>query len=129
MKTRFIVVFFPIFFFLFFAQAFSQWERLTDTREIRSDDQIQRDNHAVLFNSTSLDSFITATMSSYNIPGLSACILKEGELVWHKAYGYANVERKIPVIDSTLFYLASISKTFTGTALMQLYERGLFSLD
>jgi CubicO group peptidase (beta-lactamase class C family) len=68
-------------------------------------------------------------MSEYHIPGLSACIVKDGELVWHNAYGYADVEREIPVTDSTLFFIASISKTITGTALMQLYERGLFHLD
>ena len=129
MKARYGVIIFQIFFFLFSTQLYSQWERLLDTREIQSYDQIQKDNNTLLFNSSSLDSFITATMSSYHIPGLSACILKEGELVWHNAYGYADVEREIPVTDSTLFFLASISKTFTGTALMQLYERGIFNLD
>src|SRR3990172_1556345 len=129
MKTRFSIVFFPIFFFLFFAQVYSQWERSTDIGEIRSHDQIQKENNALLLNSALIDSFITATMSDYHIPGLSACIVKDGELVWHNAYGYADVEREIPVTDSTLFFIASISKTITGTAIMQLYERGLFNLE
>jgi CubicO group peptidase (beta-lactamase class C family) len=68
-------------------------------------------------------------MFFHHIPGLSACILKKGELVWQNAYGFADIEQNIPVTDSTLFFLASISKTFTGTALMQLYERGFFDLD
>ena len=129
MKTKFSFIFFPIFFFLFFAPVYSQWERLTDIKASRSDDQIQKEDNPFLRNSTNLDSFITATMSEFHIPGLSACILKAGELVWNNSYGYADVERKIPVTDSTLFLLASISKTITGTALMQLYERGLFNLD
>jgi len=129
MKTKFRVVFIQIFLFLFFTPVYSQWERSTDIKDIRSHDQIRKEKNALLLNSTSLDSFITVTMAAYHIPGLSACILKEGELVWHNAYGYADVERKIPVTDSTLFLLASISKTITGAALMQLYERGLFHLD
>lgn len=129
MKTKYGVIFVQIFSFLFFTQVYAQWERLPNIEKSRSDDQIQTDNHAVLLNATNLDSFITATMSSSHIPGLSACILKEGELVWHNAYGYADVERKIPMTDSTLFWIASISKTITGTALMQLFEEGLFHLD
>jgi CubicO group peptidase (beta-lactamase class C family) len=129
MKTRFSIVFIQIFMFLFFTAVYSQWERSTEVREIQSHDQLQKERTALLLNSTSIDSFITATMSEYHIPGLSACILKEGELVWHNAYGYADIEKNIPVTDSTLFTLASISKTITGTALMQLYERGLFYLD
>ncbi len=129
MKTKHAVLFFPIFFFLFFAPVYSQWEGLSEIKESRSDAQIQKEDNTFLPISTNLDSFITATMAAYHIPGLSACILKEGKLAWHNAYGYADLERQIPVTDSTLFSIASISKTITGTALMQLYERGLFNLD
>jgi CubicO group peptidase (beta-lactamase class C family) len=129
MKTKYSVIFFQIFFFLFLTPVYSQWERSTEIREIQSHDRLQKEHTALLLNSTSIDSFITATMSEYHIPGLSACILKEGELVWHNAYGYADIERNIPVTDSTLFTLASITKTITGTALMQLYERSFFNLD
>jgi CubicO group peptidase (beta-lactamase class C family) len=120
MKTRYSVIFIQIFLFLFFTPVYSQWERSTDVRKIQSHDQLQKEHTELLLNSTSIDSFIIATMSEYHIPGLSACILKEGELVWHNAYGYADIERNIPVTDSTLFSLASITKTITGTALMQL---------
>jgi len=124
MKTRFSVVFVQICIFLLFTLGYSQRERLTDLREIRSDEQIQKEGNALLLNSTNLDSFITATMAAYHIPGLSACVLKDDSLVWHNAYGYADIERNIAVTDSTLFDLASISKIFTGIAIMQLYERG-----
>jgi CubicO group peptidase (beta-lactamase class C family) len=129
MKTKYGVILVQIFSFLFLTPVYAQWERRVDFQESRRDAQIQKDSKALLLTSTSLDSFITATMSSYHIPGLSACILKEGELVWHKAYGYADIARGIRMTDSTLFWIASISKTITGTALMQLYERGLFQLD
>jgi len=117
MKTRNGIVFFHLFFLLFF------------TQEIRSHDQILRKGDGSALKSASIDSFITSTMSDYHIPGLSACIVKDGELVWHHAYGFADVEKEIPVTDSTLFDLASISKVITGTALMQLHERGFINLD
>jgi len=76
-----------------------------------------------------LDSFIVYTMNSHHVPGLAACIVKDSAVVWHGEYGYADVIRGIEVTDSTLFMLASISKTFVATALMQLWEDGLFDLD
>jgi CubicO group peptidase (beta-lactamase class C family) len=68
-------------------------------------------------------------MQAGHIPGLSACIIKEGEIRWVGTYGYANFEWNIPVDTGTLFALASISKTPTVTALMQLWEDGLLDLD
>ena len=76
-----------------------------------------------------IDSLITTTMNNYHIPGLSACIVRDGEIIWNGAYGYADIENNIEVTDSTLFSLASISKPFTGTALMQLWEADSFELD
>jgi CubicO group peptidase (beta-lactamase class C family) len=83
-----------------------------------------------LFNSlTNIDSFVTATMDTFHIPGLSACIVRDGQIIWKGAYGYANINNNVEVTDSTLFKLASVSKPFTATALMQLWENGLFDLD
>lgn len=66
----------------------------------------------------------------YNyIPGLAACIIANGKIFRMKTYGYADVENEIDVDENTLFMLASVSKTFTATALMQLYENGEFDLD
>ncbi|MBM3331954.1 hypothetical protein FJY68_08920 [candidate division WOR-3 bacterium] len=76
-----------------------------------------------------LDSLIQAEMATYHIPGLAACVVRGGELTWHGEYGFARLEDSIPVVDSTVFDLASVSKTATATALMQLCERGVFGLD
>jgi len=78
---------------------------------------------------TDLDSFILATMNTYHIPGVAACVVKDGRIIWTGAYGHAIIEQDVPVADTTLFMLASISKTFTGAALLQLWEAGLFELD
>ncbi|MCG3158755.1 MAG: D-aminopeptidase [bacterium] len=129
MRVKQIVVLALVFSFPFLTSVYSPSERGVAFRESGSEAQLQEEGKALLLTSTALDSFITATMSAYHIPGLSACIVKQGRLVWHHAYGYADVERRIPVTDSTLFDLASISKIITGTAIMQLSERGLINLD
>ena len=61
-----------------------------------------------------LDSFIKETMSEYNIPGVSTCIVKDGQIIWDKSYGYANIEQNKKVTNGTVFLLASISKTVTA---------------
>ncbi len=76
-----------------------------------------------------LDSMITSIMQISHIPGLAALIVKNDSIVWSSNYGYANVAPNRPVEDSTLFLMASISKTFMVTAIMQLWEDGLFNLD
>lgn len=80
-------------------------------------------------NLADLDSFILRTMELQHMPGVAAAVVSDGEIVWTGTYGYANIEENIPVTDSTLFWIASISKTFTGAALLQLWEAGDIELD
>jgi CubicO group peptidase (beta-lactamase class C family) len=63
------------------------------------------------------------------IPGMSAAIVKDEKLIWSKGFGYADVEKRIPATPKTLYYIASLTKTFATTALMQLVERGELDLD
>jgi CubicO group peptidase (beta-lactamase class C family) len=84
----------------------------------------QNPNPNVSLNNTILD-----LMDAESLPGLSTVIVKQGEVVWMKSFGLADVENNVPVTDSTAFLLASISKLFTGTALMQLADRGVISLN
>jgi len=76
-----------------------------------------------------LDDYITTMMSSYHIPGLSATIVKNNNVFWTKSYGYANISNNQLVENTTLFYLASVSKTITATAIMQLWEQDYFELN
>ena len=73
--------------------------------------------------------FIESTMETHLIPGLSISIVKNNDIVWEKQLGYANIINNIPVDENTMFILSSISKTVTATALLQLFEDGLFNLD
>lgn len=63
------------------------------------------------------------------VPGLSAAIVKHGEVVCAPVAGMADTDRDVPVTRDTVFTWASVSKTVTATALMQLFDRGLFELD
>lgn len=62
-------------------------------------------------------------------PGYAVAIMKDGKLVFNKTYGYANLETKEPLATDHLFRVASQSKTFTATAILQLYEQKALRLD
>ena len=61
--------------------------------------------------------------------GMSALAVYKDSIIYSANIGTADYARNIPVTDSTLYRIASISKTVTATALMMLYEQGLFKLD
>ena len=82
-----------------------------------------------VYDSAGLDSFIVKTMNDYHIVGYSAAIVKDTSVLWQRSYGYANLEQEIPLTINTLMGQASISKTYTAIATLQLYEQGLFNLD
>ena len=79
---------------------------------------------------TWLDEFMAEQMDKLHIPGVTFSLVQNGELFFAKGYGYADLEQQIPVIaDRTLFRVGSISKLFSATAIMQLVEKELLSLD
>jgi CubicO group peptidase (beta-lactamase class C family) len=63
------------------------------------------------------------------MPGFSASILKDKEIVWAKGFGYADIENKIPATENTVYHLASLTKPFASIILMQLVEQGKVNLD
>lgn len=76
-----------------------------------------------------IDAFISGEMNTERFPGVSTVIVKDNKIVWIKSYGFADIENLIPVRDTTVFLLASVSKVFTGTAAMQLVENNIIDLD
>jgi CubicO group peptidase (beta-lactamase class C family) len=77
-----------------------------------------------------LDNFFAEQMASLHVPGAVVTIVKDGKIFFTKGYGYADLEKKLPVVpDKTLFRAYSVSKTFTATAIMQLVEQGKLKLD
>lgn len=75
------------------------------------------------------DRYIKMLMFFAHKPSISACIIINDTVVWSKAYGLYDIEKNKPAMTNTLYLTASVSKTVTATALMQLYEQGFFDLD
>src|SRR5215472_3915298 len=79
---------------------------------------------------TFLDALIPSQLRTRNIAGAVVSVVKDGQVLFQKGYGYADVEGKKPVLpEQTLFRPGSISKLFTATAVMQLVEQGKLDLD
>jgi D-alanyl-D-alanine carboxypeptidase len=62
-------------------------------------------------------------------PGVSIGFVYDQDLIWAKGYGYADLEKKIPATPSTAYRIASITKLFTATAILQLRDAGKLQLD
>jgi len=79
--------------------------------------------------SAALDRTLDSLHTAYGMAGMSVVVVRNGSITASKGYGTADVARQISITDSTLYRIASISKSVTATALMQLYEQGKFALD
>ncbi len=77
----------------------------------------------------SVDAKIEAFLTKYNIPGASFAVSKNGKMVYAKGYGFADKERNEKVTPAHTFRLASISKTYTGVAIMNLIQEGKIGLE
>ncbi|MBX2827541.1 MAG: beta-lactamase family protein [Flavobacteriaceae bacterium] len=78
--------------------------------------------------SSSLDSLVQAQLSKNKIPSLAVGIVKDGDVVFEKGYGYANVEDKVPANEHTVYQVGSVTKMFTGHLLATLITEGNIQL-
>ncbi len=62
-------------------------------------------------------------------PGAAALVTQDGDVVYRKVFGQANLEHGIPITPSTVFDVASVSKQFTGMAIAMMVESGQIALD
>ncbi len=72
--------------------------------------------------------YVKRQMRRDQIPGLSIGFLK-GDIMWAEGFGYADLENQVPALADSAYRLASITKTFTAIAVMQLQEAGKIDLD
>ncbi len=79
--------------------------------------------------SAQVDNFIESYQKYYRIPGVSLALIKDGKVVYHKAYGVTNAMTGEKVNDLTLYEAASITKPVFAFAVQRLAERGVIDLD
>lgn len=79
---------------------------------------------------TLFDDLLARQLKEYAIPGATVAVVQGGRLVFAKGYGYANLERRTPMVaDQTLVRVGSVAKLFTWTAVLQLAEQGKLDLN
>lgn len=77
-----------------------------------------------------VDDWMEATLADHHIAGATISMVKGGETILAKGYGWADIDRNIPVdAEKTLFRIGSVTKLFTWTAVMQLVDEGKLDLD
>ncbi|ANH82647.1 serine hydrolase [Niabella ginsenosidivorans] len=78
---------------------------------------------------SSVEDTIIQLMDQYRAIGLSVVAVKDNRIIYNRSFGYKNREDKTLIQNTDIFRIASISKSFTATSLMQLVEKGTISLD
>ena len=77
-----------------------------------------------------LDGLMPAQIEREDVAGAVVAVVKDGQVLFAKGYGYSDVSKRTPVTpDATLFRIASISKLFIWTSVMQLVEQGKLDLN
>ncbi|SEJ79398.1 CubicO group peptidase, beta-lactamase class C family [Dyadobacter sp. SG02] len=76
-----------------------------------------------------IENAVKVFISKYDIPGISLAITKDERLVYSKGYGFAEMERIVPVTAESMFRLASLSKPITAIAVLKLVDSGKLTLD
>jgi D-alanyl-D-alanine carboxypeptidase len=77
----------------------------------------------------SIDKVAAAAVAAGESPGLEVAVIKDGKPVLVKSYGSANLEQHVPVSNSSVFRIGSVTKQFTAAALLLLAEEGKLSLQ
>ena len=76
-----------------------------------------------------IDPAINQIIKSFELPGLAVGIVRDNEIVYAKGYGVKNIKSKDPITHESLFHMASVSKPFVATAIVQLMEKGKININ
>src|ERR1041385_461103 len=68
-------------------------------------------------------------IDNHQVPSISIAVVKGNNILWEESFGYADKEQQQKATVNTPYYLASISKTMTATAIMKLARRKMIRLD
>ena len=75
------------------------------------------------------EDFIIQKMKSDHIVGVSAAIIVDDTVIWKNGFGYADKENNVTMTANTVVNIASVTKTFTALAIMQLHEKGIIDIN
>jgi CubicO group peptidase (beta-lactamase class C family) len=70
-----------------------------------------------------------ASWDKPNSPGCALAVVREARIVYSRGYGMADLERDVPITPASAFYIGSLSKQFTATAIALLAQQGTLRLD
>ena len=76
-----------------------------------------------------IESIANVAMAKSEVPGMAVCVVKDGQMVYAKGFGVAELGTDRPITPQTAFKAASVTKTLTAVAIMQLVEQGKVDLD
>ncbi|MDT8309320.1 MAG: serine hydrolase, partial [Bacteroidales bacterium] len=77
----------------------------------------------------SLDIYFSKAVADWDVPGMAIAIVDNDSIIFSAGYGVTNIYQKQKVDANTMFAVASITKTFTATAIMMLEEEGALQID
>lgn len=86
-------------------------------------------NYLTAKQTRAIRSLIKKTMTTHGVPGATFAIGLRGKLVWSEGFGYADIENHVQACPETEYRTASIGKSMTATAAMELVEQGKLDLD
>lgn len=84
---------------------------------------------AIPINESALDRFVLDFRERHQVPGLAIAISRQGDVIYQKGFGVRDRQTKEPVTPDTMFGVASVTKSFTAVAIMQLASEGKLSLE
>ncbi len=82
-----------------------------------------------MFDRKKLEQVLEEIIARWGIPGLAVGVVDGGEIIYARGFGVQSLETQMPVTADTIFCVASVSKCFVATAIMQLAEQGILNLD
>lgn len=85
--------------------------------------------HFSSINTKALDSLAIVQKESYKLPGLAIGIIKDNNVIYAKGFGVQSLNKQDSLTTKSIFHMASVSKPFTATAVMQLVESGEINLN
>ncbi len=87
------------------------------------------ENIEIATNLKLMEQWIEAQRVYRNLPGLSVALVHDQDLIYARGFGFSNIDDEIPATAETMYRVASITKSFTAIAILQLRDQGKLQLD